>query len=180
MKKLLFILLLLPVLAQAYPGLPNPPRPANTSMQQNPPPYFLYDGYGNLIGSTSLSGVDMYFGQGGVSGPASVNITTGATPDIESPVSMDIYTINMGGATAYNLPTASVGSQRCYINGVGIGGILMVATSATGQFIDQAGVNSASGGYIVSGGALGDMACFVGISATQWVSMGTVGTWTLH
>ena len=50
---------------------------------------------------------------------------------------------------------------------------------ATGQFIDLNGTLGATGGYLISGGAGGDYACVIGIDATHWEALPTVGSWTL-
>ena len=94
------------------------------------------------------------------------------------------YTFNnyatAGTAITYNLPTSAAGLQFCVRNYTGKTGALTVATSASGQYIDVNGVLTASGGYVVSGGALGDSACFVGVDATHWVMFQNMGTWTAH
>jgi hypothetical protein len=116
-----------------------------------------------------------------------VDGTTPTTTTTTTPVTLggtyhSGYTFNNDGATAvtYTLPTAAAGLQYCVANYTGATGTLKVATSATGQFIDNAGANTATGGYVISGGALGDAGCFIGMDATHWKLYIQAGTWTTH
>jgi hypothetical protein len=116
-----------------------------------------------------------------------VDGTTPITTTTTTPVTLggtyhSGYTFNNDGATAvtYTLPTAAAGLQYCVANYTGATGTLKVATSATGQFIDNAGANTATGGYVISGGALGDAGCFIGMDATHWKLYIQAGTWTTH
>lgn len=96
------------------------------------------------------------------------------------------YTFNQyataGTKITYTLPTAAVGKQYCIANdSTGSApdtGVLRVNTSGTGQFIHYKGTIGATGGYIASGGAAGDAACFVGVSSTVWLVYVQMGTWT--
>lgn len=83
-------------------------------------------------------------------------------------------------AITYNLPTAAAGLQYCVRNYTGKTGTLQVNTSAAGQYIDVNGVLTASGGYVISAGALGDSACFIGVDGTHWAMFTNMGTWTVH
>jgi hypothetical protein len=79
---------------------------------------------------------------------------------------------------------AAAGKQYCVGNSDNAGtadtGTLEVITSGTGQYIHANGTRSASGGYIISAGAAGDKACFVGTSTTDWEAYVQLGTWTIH
>ena len=60
-------------------------------------------------------------------------------------------------------------------------GALTIQTSAAGQFIIFTdGTLSASGGYVISGGAARDSACVVGVDSTHWMLYVSSGTWTKH
>jgi len=111
-------------------------------------------------------------------------LTTSTTNGVESPEKLSIYTFNnyatAGTAVTFALPTAGVGKQRCYGNYTAKTGTIRVDASAAGQYIDMDGTQSATGGYVISGGALGDKACFVGVSTTVWIMYTQHGTWTLH
>ena len=51
-------------------------------------------------------------------------------------------------------------------------GALTIQTSAAGQFIIFTdGTLSASGGYVISGGAARDSACVVGVDSTHWMTV---------
>ncbi len=116
-----------------------------------------------------------------VDGTAPVTITTSSTATLGGTYKSG-YTINNDGATAvtYTLPTAAAGLQYCAFNIAGATGTLELLTSASGQFIDNAGTYTATGGYIISGGALGDAACVTGIDSTHWKLWIQGGTWTTH
>jgi hypothetical protein len=116
-----------------------------------------------------------------VDGTTPVTITTTATATLGGTYHSG-YTFNNDGATAvtYTLPTAAAGLQYCARNDTGATGTLKLQTSATGQFIDNVGANTATGGYVISGGALGDAACVVGVDATHWMLYVQLGTWTTH
>jgi hypothetical protein len=112
-----------------------------------------------------------------------VTLTTGSSATLTTP-----FTYNQEATAAqaitYTLPTASAGAQYCVANSQSSGtpttGTLKVATSASGQYIDVAGTLSASGGYVISAGAAGDGACFVGESGTVWYQYSQSGTWVTH
>jgi hypothetical protein len=138
---------------------------------------------GQFVSSVNARGV------GTCSSPSnpSVTITTGTTGTLSTP-----FTINQEGTTgtavAYTLPTASAGAQYCVDNGYNGSaadtGALTVNTSTSGQYIlFTDGTLSASGGYVVSGGAARDGACFAGIDSTHWIfypHSPAGGTWTKH
>ena len=117
-----------------------------------------------------------------VDGKAPITITSTASNTLGGTYKSG-YTFNSDGSAAvtYTLPTASAGLQYCVGNYTGATGTITVQTSASGQFIDNEGANTASGGYVISGGALGDAGCFVGITSTQWklYSQGTT-SWATH
>jgi len=121
---------------------------------------------------------------GDIDGLANVVNTYATTNAVESPEKLFIYTFNVyatnSTAVTYTLPVSALGKQRCYRNYVGRTGSIRINTSASGQYIDVNGVNTASGGYVTSGGALGDGICFVGMDAWQWASYPTSGTWAIH
>lgn len=134
------------------------------------------------IAAFSLTGVAVtgtLLATGIADGKVPVDITT-TTPITLGGTYKTGYTFNNTTATTYNLPTAAAGLQYCVKNYTTRTGIITVATSAAGQYIDYVGVNTASGGNVTSGGALGDGACFVGADATHWVMYNSLGTWTVH
>lgn len=99
------------------------------------------------------------------------------------------YTFNQnataGAAVSYALPTASAGLQYCVGNGYNGSaadtGALTLQTSASGQFIIFTdGSLSATGGYVISSGAVGDFACMIGVDSTHWYFRPNQGTWTKH
>lgn len=121
-----------------------------------------------------------------VDGQAPVTITTTATATLGSTYNSG-YTFNQEAtastAITYTLPVAAAGKQYCvgnsYNGSAGDTGTIEVITSGSGQYIDFNGAESTSNGYVISGGALGDKGCAVGISSTQWEWYAQVGTWTL-
>lgn len=121
-----------------------------------------------------------------VDGRAPVTITTASTATLGGTFQSG-YTLNQeataGTAVTYTLPVAAAGKQYCiknsYNGSAGTTGILTLITSATGQFMIYNGAVSATHGQIVSGGALGDAVCAVGIDATHWEIYTQQGTWTL-
>jgi hypothetical protein len=163
----------------------------------------------NLIATSSLSGVGVnvllasppaiggsapaagtftnLVATGVMDGHAPVTITTGSSASLGGTYSTG-YTFNQNptAATAitYTLPVAAAGKQYCVGNSDNSGtsdtGTVKVVTSAAGQYIHANGARSGSGGYIISAGAAGDKACFVGTTATDWEAYVQFGTWTLH
>ena len=88
-------------------------------------------------------------------------------------------------AVTYNLPTAAAGKQFCFANAYNGSaantGTLELLTSAAGQFIIFTdGTLSATGGYVISGGAAADAACVVGVDSTHWYFYTQAGVWTKH
>jgi hypothetical protein len=118
-----------------------------------------------------------------VAGTAPVTITTTSTATLGGTYKYG-YTFNNEGTTSaavtYTLPTAAAGQQYCVRNLPTETGTLTLQTSASGQFIGSAGAYSASGGYVISAGALADAACVVGVDSTHWVLYPQGGTWSTH
>lgn len=122
-----------------------------------------------------------------VDGEAPVTVTTGATATLGGTYNHG-YTFNQEATAAtaitYTLPTAAAGKQYCVANSYGGAadtGTIELATSASGQYIIFTdGTLSASGGYVISGGAARDGACVVGVDATHWILYVYSGTWAKH
>jgi hypothetical protein len=109
-----------------------------------------------------------------------LSTATSATT-ISSTNNKSSYYMNRGDSDAhsiYTLPTAAAGLQYCVKNYTGITTVLTFQTSASGQYIDLDGTNTASGGFIHSAGAAGDGACVVGVDSTHWVAIPIKGTWS--
>jgi len=119
---------------------------------------------------------------GALDGRATLNLTTATSNAACSALTCYNYnnTATAGAAVGYTLGTAQAGMQQCFKNYTGKTGILTITTSAAGQFINLAGVLTASGGNITSAGALGDAICLVAVDATHWDGWVSGGTWTLH
>jgi hypothetical protein len=160
---------------------------AGTKTAQTPSSAATVDSSGNLNAATLIA-------SGIVDGKAPVTLTTGASCTLGTASGCNAtkylsgYTFNQDATAAaaitYTLPTAAVGLQYCvknsYNGSAADTGTLTIQTSASGQFIIVNGTPSATGGFVISGGAAGDAACVVGISTTQWEFYAQVGTWALH
>lgn len=160
---------------------------AGSQASQTPSSAATVDSSGNLNATTLISA-------GIVDGKAPVTLTTGASCTLgtasgcNSTKYLSGYTINQEATAAtaitYTLPTAAAGLQYCVKNGnngsAADTGTLEILTSAAGQFIDVNGTLSATGGYVISGGAAGDAACVVGIDSTHWEFYAQVGAWAIH
>jgi filamentous hemagglutinin len=137
---------------------------------------FTVDSSGNIAGTQLLA-------TGIMDGKAPITVTTTTTASLGGTYKSG-YTFNNHAtpsqAITYTLPTAAAGLQYCVRNYTGRTGTLRVNTSAAGQYIDVNGANTTSGGYVISGGALGDSGCFVGVDATHWVMYQNLGTWTAN
>lgn len=124
-------------------------------------------------------------------------IVDGATPmavSTTTPVSLggtynSGYTLNEhatpGQAIVFNLPTAAPGKQYCVGNAYNGSnpntGTLDLQTSAVGQYIIFTdGTLSATGGYVISGGAAADAACVIGVDSTHWLLYVQRGSWSRH
>jgi hypothetical protein len=154
-------------------------------------------GSGNVVLATSPTLVTPNIGAatgtsllatGIVDGTAPVTVTTSSTATLGGTYNSG-YTFNQEGTAAtaitYTLPTAAAGKQYCvgnsYNGSAATTGTLEVITSASGQYIIFTdGTLSATGGYVLSGGAAADFACFVGVDATHWYFKPSSGSWTKH
>lgn len=90
-----------------------------------------------------------------------------------------------GTAITGTLPPAQAGVVSCvgnaYNGSAANTGTLEIATSGSGQYIIFTdGTLSASGGYVISGGAAADFACVIGVDSTHWYLRPGSGTWTKH
>jgi hypothetical protein len=128
------------------------------------------------VPSIAVSGTDY-------AAPCTTTATTGASATLST-----CFTVNQeataGTAITYTLPTAASGLQYCIDNGNGGSantGTLELLTSASGQFIVFTdGTLSATGGYVISGGAARDGACVYGIDSTHWMFLPHAGSWAKH
>ena len=109
---------------------------------------------------------------GVVDGKSNVIVTTSNSNAVESPEKFNVYNLNNyatdAGAVTYTLPVAAAGKVRCYRNYINKSGVITIATSGSGQYIDVNGTLGASGGSVATSGALGDAACFLGVDSTHW------------
>lgn len=140
------------------------------------------------LNSSGQMAVAQLLASGIVDGEAPVTITTGASATLGGTYNSG-YTYNQeataGTAVTYTLPTAAAGKQYCvgnsYNGSAADTGTLELLTSASGQYIIFTdGTLSATGGYVISGGAARDSACVVGTDATHWTLYVYSGTWTKH
>jgi hypothetical protein len=130
-----------------------------------------------------------------VDGKAPVTITTSASCTLGTASGCNAtaydsgYTYNQEATAAtaitYTLPTAAAGLQYCvgnsYNGSAATTGTIELLTSAAGQYIIFTdGTLSATGGYVISGGAARDSACVVGTDSTHWTLYVYSGTWTKH
>ena len=150
-----------------------------TSFQSSPS--FTTPNIGAATGTSLLA-------TGIVDGEAPVTVTTGTSATLGGTYNSG-YTFNEEGTAAtavtYTLPTAAAGKQYCvsnaYNGSAANTGTLELLTSASGQFIIFTdGTLSATGGFVISGGAARDAACVVGVDSTHWALYVQSGTWTKH
>ena len=132
---------------------------------------------GGALGAATATSV---LASGIIDGTVPIDITTGTSASLGGTYKTGYTFNNQGSAVTYTLPTAAAGLQFCVKNYTGRSNTVRVNTSAAGQYIDYVGANTASGGYVISAGALGDGACFVGADATHWVMYNSLGTWTVN
>jgi hypothetical protein len=116
-----------------------------------------------------------YTPPGGGASVASVTVST------SSPVTVttDGYYYCNTTACTYNLPAIASGSvshQFCFINFAGQSGSIAVNTPS-GNTMDLNGVSTASPASLVSGGALGDSACFTTTGTAQYKAWPNTGNW---
>jgi hypothetical protein len=138
--------------------------------------------------ATSLLASGIVDGSAPVAVTTASSCTLGTTSGCSSVAYNSGYTFNQHATAAtaitYTLPTAAAGKQYCvknsYNGSAANTGTITLQTSASGQYIIYNGTLSATGGYVISGGAAGDGACVVGVDATHWSLYVQVGTWTLH
>lgn len=110
-----------------------------------------------------------------------VNVGTAVTISTSGPASVGLtgfYFNNAAGALTFNLPTiTTVGSQYCFRNYIGKSGAITLAAPAS-TYINVRGTNGSAAGTLVSNGALGDSACVVAVTTTQYVAYLGDGVWT--
>jgi hypothetical protein len=105
--------------------------------------------------------------------------------------SIGVSVSDPGGASAYQVcnyaggciflapsaPATSSGSvQRCYWNQAGQSGAITVQMYS-GNYVDLFGATGNSGGYLYSGGAVGDTACIVSYTTDYWKAFTSSGAW---
>lgn len=115
----------------------------------------------------------------GTSSGSSVTVTISTSGPV-TVASTGFYYNNASGALTYTLPTitsGTVGSQYCFRESPGKSGAITITAPAS-TLIDLFGTNGSATGSIVSVGALGDSACMVASTTTQYVSYVQSGTWS--
>jgi hypothetical protein len=118
--------------------------------------------------------------------PTVVDTSTPVTVSTTNPAEFHFNeNATAGTAITYQLPTAAAGKQFCFSNAYNGSaantGTLELLTSASGQFIIFTdGTLSATGGYVISGGAAADAACVAGVDSTHWMLYVQRGTWAKH
>jgi fibronectin-binding autotransporter adhesin len=139
--------------------------------------------------ATSLLASGIVDGEAPVTVTTSASCTLGTASGCNATAYDSGYTFNedatAGAAITYTLPTAAAGKQYCVKNAYNGSnpntGTLELLTSAAGQFIIFTdGTLSATGGYVISGGAAADAACVVGVDSTHWILYVQSGTWAKH
>lgn len=119
----------------------------------------------------------------------SASCTLGTTSGCNATAYSSGYTFNeeatAATAVTYTLPAASAGKHYCVANAYNGSaantGTLELLTAGSGQYvIFTDGTLSASGGYVISGGAAADAACVVGVDSTHWLLYTQSGTWAKH
>jgi len=138
--------------------------------------------------------------QGLLDGAAPVTITTTASCNLgvasgcATAAYGSGYTDNedatAGAAITYTLPSnpllATGGARQYCVDNANNGsnpntGTIEIATYGSGQYIIFTdGTLTASGGYVISGGAARDSACVRGVDSTHWMLYVYSGTWTEH
>lgn len=152
---------------------------AGSQAAQTPSSAATVDSSGNFAGASFLA-------SGIIDGTVPVTVTT-STPITVGATYRSGYFDNQhataGTAITYNLPTAAAGRSYCFVNSYNGSamdtGTITIQTSASGQYIID-GALSATGGYVISGGAAGDAACVRGVDSTHWQFYTQGGTWVLH
>jgi hypothetical protein len=124
-------------------------------------------------------------GEGRVNVITASTFTFGTTGTACSSCYYDNENATAGTAVTGTLPTAAAGLTYCvdnaYNGSAANTGTLEILTSASGQFIIYSdGTLSATGGYVISGGAARDTACVRGVDATHWMLYVYSGTWAKH
>jgi len=83
--------------------------------------------------------------------------------------------------TDYTLPTAVAGMCACfYDNGAGDGGIIIDAAASDEILLNGTGIGAAEAidsPGVAGAGANGDFICLLAIDATNWITLGSSGTW---
>ena len=139
--------------------------------------------------ASSLLASGIVDGEAPVTLTTSASCTLGTTSGCNATAYDSGYTFNQEGTAAtaitYTLPTAAAGKQYCvsnsYNGSAATTGTLELLTSASGQFIIFTdGTLSATGGFVISGGAAADAACVVGTDSTHWQLYVNRGTWAKH
>jgi hypothetical protein len=114
---------------------------------------------------------------GGGGGPT---LTTGSGS--ASPTGSSIIYV-CTSTCSISLPTPAAGSQACVQNDAAVSTVITIAT-ITGVFFQKAVAPGTANGYgstggtATSGGAVGDMICFVGRDTTHYLTPSFGGTWT--
>lgn len=141
------------------------------------------------LNSSGQMAVAQLLSSGIVDGEAPVTITTGTSATLGAGTYLSGYTYNQEATAAtgvtYTLPATAAGKQYCvknsYNGSAGNTGVLTVYPPSSSYVILNGVRNTIGGGGthgVVSGGALGDAACFVAINSTEWEVYVQVGTWT--
>lgn len=117
--------------------------------------------------------------------PLTIQTITTSTATISGTNVLAVNTnATAGQAVTATLPTPAAGDQVCIQNfnngsAANTGTLeLLVANTGTQSIVSNGTVSSS--GYVISGGAAGDLGCVIAVSSTQWSFIPNNGSWVLH
>lgn len=108
-----------------------------------------------------------------------VNLATGTTVTLTAPSEVYVCT----AACTVTVPVPAAGFQFCVMNGDNVATVITLAaigTSARYENTARTAYGTAGTGTFVSGGAVKDMVCLVGLDSTHYLTSNSTGTWTAN
>lgn len=111
------------------------------------------------------------------SAATATTLGTGTSVSLAAPRQYYVCT----GACTVTPPAPSAGYEFCVLNGNNVATVITMAalgSSAMYENTARTGYGTAGTGTLVSGGAVGDKVCIVGLDSTHYLTVTFQGTWT--
>jgi hypothetical protein len=128
-------------------------------------------------------GAEVCYADGNSSGEATSVVPVALTSGTSVTLSGNSRYFVCTSTCTITVPVPVAGVQYCVLNGNNVSTVITlsaIGSSAMYQKTDRTAYGTAGTGTMVSGGAVGDQVCIVGLDSTHYLTLAYGGTWTVN